>query len=87
MYNLRDIDKVGMQHVMLFITEKLAEFDTKSVEWIKLLPLKKNTLLHLLVILYWTRQAPKSAYIYSMMTQCNIIILCAYPPYRIQHFI
>ncbi len=46
MYNLRVIDKVGMPHVMLFITEKLAEFDTKSVEWIKLLPLKKNTLLH-----------------------------------------
>ena len=43
MYNLRVIDKVGMPHVMLFITEKLAEFDTKSVEWIKLLPLKKNT--------------------------------------------
>merc|ERR1712110_878371 len=38
---------------------------------------KHNTLLHLLVILYWTRQAPKSACIYKMMTQCNIINLCA----------
>ena len=46
MYNLNVIDKVGMPHVMSFIAEKLAEFDTSSVEWIKLLPLKK--------ILYYT---------------------------------
>ena len=29
MYNLNVIDKVGMPHVMSFITEKLAEFECK----------------------------------------------------------
>ena len=46
MLKFRVIDRVGMPHVLSFITGKLAEFDTSTVEWIKLLPLKKKTLLH-----------------------------------------
>ncbi|MEM7541354.1 MAG: hypothetical protein AAF384_07165 [Pseudomonadota bacterium] len=40
------IDKVGMPHVMSFMSEQLREFNTNELEWIKLLPLNKKALLH-----------------------------------------
>ena len=40
------IDKVLMPHVLFFIQKKLTEFDTSSLEWIKLLPLNGRKLLH-----------------------------------------
>ena len=42
----RLIDKVGMPHVLNFITAKLAAYDTKRLDWIKLLPLNHKALLH-----------------------------------------
>ena len=42
----RLIDKVGMPHVLNFITAKLAAYDTKRLDWVKLLPLNRKTLLH-----------------------------------------
>ena len=46
MVDFKIIDKVGMPHVLNFIMHELRVFDTSSIEWIKLLPLSKNTLLH-----------------------------------------
>ncbi|MDH5190836.1 MAG: hypothetical protein OEW89_06270 [Gammaproteobacteria bacterium] len=40
------IDKVGMPHVIDFICRKLKDYDTRQLEWIKLLALNKNHLLH-----------------------------------------
>ncbi|MGD8784230.1 MAG: hypothetical protein PVG75_07315 [Thioalkalispiraceae bacterium] len=40
------IDKVSMPTVITFIYEKLQDFDTSMVEWIKLLPLNKKAILH-----------------------------------------
>ena len=42
----RIIDKVGMPHVLNFITLKLFDYDTERLDWIKLLPLSRDTLLH-----------------------------------------
>lgn len=39
-------DGIGMPQVMSFIAYKLGEFDTSLVEWIKLLPLNRNVILH-----------------------------------------
>jgi len=43
-YNV--IDKITMPQVMNFICDKLDMFDTTWLEWIKLLPLNRNHLLH-----------------------------------------
>jgi hypothetical protein len=40
------IDKVGMPHVLNFVTAKLAQYDTRRLDWIKLLPLNRKELLH-----------------------------------------
>lgn len=42
----RVIDKVGMPHALAFINARMVDFDTSGLDWIKLLPLNKNTLLH-----------------------------------------
>ncbi|MEQ8493712.1 MAG: hypothetical protein RLW42_05755, partial [Gammaproteobacteria bacterium] len=42
----RVIDKVGMPHVTNFIGDRLAAFDTRLLDWIKLLPLNRKVLLH-----------------------------------------
>jgi hypothetical protein len=40
------IDKVGMPHVVDYIRQKLSDYDTSTLDWVKLLPLNKTTLLH-----------------------------------------
>lgn len=42
----RIIDKITMPHVINFICAQLESFDTTLIEWVKLLPLRKNHLLH-----------------------------------------
>lgn len=42
----RVIDKVGMPHVLAFVSERLDEFDTSALDWVKLLPLNQRALLH-----------------------------------------
>lgn len=44
--NYRVIDRVGMPHVTRFIAAKLEPYETSRLDWIKLLPLKRNELLH-----------------------------------------
>ena len=45
-FDMSMIDKVSMPHVMSFIHNQLLEFDTRLIEWIKLLPLNKKAILH-----------------------------------------
>jgi hypothetical protein len=45
-FEMNIIDKVSMPHVVTFIRQRLLEFDTSLVEWIKLLPLNKKAILH-----------------------------------------
>jgi len=45
-FEMAMIDKVSMPVVMTFIQNKLMEFDTRLIEWIKLLPLNKKAILH-----------------------------------------
>ena len=45
-FTYKVIDKISMPLVMHFIRHKLEAFDTAQLEWIKLLPLNKNHLLH-----------------------------------------
>lgn len=40
------VDKVGMPHVIDFVIYKLRDYDTTWLEWIKLLPLNRQNLLH-----------------------------------------
>jgi len=40
------IDKIGMRSVTTFIHGRLSDYDTSLLEWIKLLPLIKNNILH-----------------------------------------
>ncbi len=40
------VDKIGMQRVTGYIDNCLEKFDTSLIEWIKLLPLDKNHILH-----------------------------------------
>lgn len=40
------IDKIGMQTVTRFIETCLDDYDTSLIEWIKLLPLNKQNILH-----------------------------------------
>jgi len=42
----RIVDKVGMPHVINFVVHKLSDYDTIWLEWIKLLPLNRQNLLH-----------------------------------------
>ena len=40
------IDKITMPQVIHYICNKLENYDTSQLEWVKLLPLNKNHLLH-----------------------------------------
>jgi hypothetical protein len=40
------IDKVGMPHVVDYINQRLCGYDTAALDWVKLLPLNRTTLLH-----------------------------------------
>lgn len=40
------IDRVGMPHVMNFIAKRLKIYNTRDLDWLKLLPLNKKALLH-----------------------------------------
>ena len=44
--NFEIIDKVGMPNVLYFISGKLEPYDTSKIEWVKLLPLNREVLLH-----------------------------------------
>ena len=84
-FNMSIIDKISMPHVLFFIQDKLASYDTQLVEWIKLLPLNKKAVLHGCCS-YPLRTEPRSRRYkqgYRLRASVNIELS---PPYVYMHW-
>ena len=82
---LKVIDKVNMPHVLAFICQKLAKYDTRQVEWIKLLPLYKNEILHGCCT-YPVVSEPRSNTLKSGYRIRASVNVEAAPPYEYEHW-
>ncbi|MDH5435374.1 MAG: hypothetical protein OEX83_01325 [Gammaproteobacteria bacterium] len=79
------IDKITMPHVIDFIRHKLDMYDTSQLEWIKLLALNKNHLLHGCCV-YPVRELPRSSIFksgYRIRASVNVEMA---PPFTFQHW-
>jgi len=79
------IDKIIMPQVTRFICRKLDEYDTTRLEWIKLLSLNKNHLLHGCCA-YPVREKPRSNTFktgYRIRASVNVEMA---PPFIFQHW-
>ena len=84
-FEMNLIDRISMPHVMQFIHDKLAEFDTRLIEWIKLLPLNKKAILHGCCT-YPLRSQPRARRFksgYRLRASVNTELS---PPYIYQHW-
>ncbi len=74
-----------MPHVTHFICNKLLDFDTRLIEWIKLLPLTKKAILHGCCV-YPVRIAPRAHQYksgYRLRASVNVEMP---PPYVYEHW-
>lgn len=79
------IDKINMPQVTNYIKQKLTLFDTRLIEWIKLLPLNRKAILHGCCT-YPQRVKPRSRSFksgYRLRASVNIELA---PPYIYQHW-
>ena len=84
-FDLKIIDKVNMPHVLAFICEKLADYDIRQLEWIKLLPLYKKEILHG-ACTYPVLSEPCSNYLKSGYRIRASVNVEAAPPYEYEHW-
>ena len=77
------IDKVGMPHVLAFLHERLAAYDTTTLDWIKLLPLHQSVLLH--GECTFPGETPKRGTQYGYRIRASVNVALP-PPYRYEHW-
>ena len=77
----RVVDKVGMPCVLVFIAEELKAFDTSELDWIKLLPLYQNHLLH--GACTFPRLSVKRGHGYRIRASVNVEMA---PPFVFEHW-
>lgn len=77
------IDKVGMPHVMSFIVKRLKIYNTRDLDWLKLLPLNKKALLHGECMFPYVDSSGKREHGFRIRASVNIE-LC--PPFEYQHW-
>ncbi len=81
--NYTVIDKVGMPHVIGFVRERMRAFDTRPLDWLKLLPLNRNVLLHGECTFPGETAARGRSHGYRIRASVNVIMA---PPYRFDHY-
>jgi hypothetical protein len=79
----RLVDRVGMAHVIEFMTQQLSPFDTRELDWLKLLPLNKSTLLHGECTFPGETQERGETYGYRIRASVNVLMR---PPFTYQHW-
>ncbi len=77
------IDKVGMPHVLAYLCERLAPYDTSALDWIKLLPLNQTVLLHGECTFPGETPERRIAYGYRIRASVNVVMP---PPYTYDHW-
>ncbi len=77
----RVVDKVGMPGVLIFIAEQLGAFDTSALDWIKLLPLSQNHLLH--GACTFPNRAARRGHGYRIRASVNVEMA---PPFVFEHW-
>ncbi|MGR9090170.1 MAG: hypothetical protein ACU85U_06285 [Gammaproteobacteria bacterium] len=81
--NYTIIDKVGMPHVIDFVQRQMRGWDTRPLDWLKLLPLNRNVLLHGECTFPGETAARGQAHGYRIRVSVNVIMP---PPYRFEHY-
>jgi hypothetical protein len=81
--NYSVIDKVGMPHVIEFVRQRMRAFDTRPLDWLKLLPLNRNVLLHGECTFPGETAARGHSHGYRIRASVNVIMP---PPYRFDHY-
>lgn len=81
--NYTVIDNVGMPHVIDYIAQKLSDFDTGALDWVKLLPLNKTTLLHGECTFPGETQTRGTNYGYRIRASVNVVMA---PPFSYEHW-
>lgn len=79
----RVIDKVGMPHVVDYINQRLCEYDTSRLDWVKLLPLNKTALLHGECTFPGETTARGIGYGYRIRASVNVVLA---PPFTYDHW-
>ena len=77
------IDKVGMPHVMDFIVKRLGIYNTSDLDWVKLLPLRKNVLLHGECMFPYEDDTGKREHGFRIRASVNINMA---PPFHYDHW-
>lgn len=77
------IDKVGMPHVLDFMQRKLADYDTSGLDWLKLLPLNKTTLLHGECTFPGETPGRRTEHGYRIRASVNVLMA---PPFTYEHW-
>jgi hypothetical protein len=77
------IDQVGMPHVMEFMRQQLSRYDTRSLDWLKLLPLHKTVLLHGECTFPGATPERGTEYGYRIRASVNVVMA---PPFRFEHW-
>jgi len=72
-----------MRHVVDYIIQKLAEFDTSRLDWVKLLPLNKTTLLHGECTFPGETAGRRIEHGYRIRASVNVVMA---PPYSYEHW-
>ena len=77
------IDKVGMPHVMAFIVKRLSIYNTSELDWVKLLPLTKKSLLHGECMFPYVDDQGEREHGYRIRASVNIKMS---PPFEYEHW-
>ncbi|HCU91090.1 MAG TPA: hypothetical protein DGR97_14155 [Gammaproteobacteria bacterium] len=77
------IDKIGMPHVVEYIRLQLSDYDTTQLDWIKLLPLRKTTLLHGECTFPGTTPGRRVQHGYRIRASVNVEMA---PPFSYEHW-
>jgi hypothetical protein len=77
------IDKVGMPHALDYINRRLSDYDTASLDWVKLLPLNRRTLLHGECTFPGETPARRTEHGYRIRASVNVVLA---PPFTYEHW-
>ena len=81
----RVIDRVGMPQVTRFIARALEPYDTSALEWLKLLPLVRKTLLHGICEFPWEPGAADTGEAHGYRIRASVNVEMA-PPFTYLHW-
>lgn len=81
----RIFDKVGMPHVMAYITARLDAYETAELDWIKLLPLNRKALLHGACHYPYRRHPDSQEWAHGYRIRASVNVAMA-PPFSYLHW-